>query len=210
MLELIYSGFAYWRMDREKQGLRDVHDHQQWAGWVDSRLDILERGGLLRAEPPLRIFEIGCAEGVLMDALQRQGHRVEGCETNRVIAAFARQELGLSINDEPFESAAVDEAAYDMVLSYHTFEHLSDPAGALGKTVQMLKPDGGVCLEVPLGAEDLRNHDHLQFFTEESLRRFLAARFAEVMLFENPDCYRSGRGTVVGSLFGIGRRPLLE
>ncbi len=108
-----------------------MHDRAQWSNYIDLRIGILDRSGLLAGSRPLRIFEIGCAEGVLLGVLRKRGHRAEGCETNRVVAAFGRRELGVDIIDEPFESAPVDLAAYDVVVSYHTFEHLSDPARVL-------------------------------------------------------------------------------
>jgi len=208
MLKLIYSSFAYWHGDRDHQGLRDVHDRAQWSSYIDPRIGILDRGGLLEGSLPLRIFEIGCAEGVLLDALRKRGHRAEGCETNRAVAAFGRRELGVDIIDEPFESAPVDLAAYDVIVSYHTFEHLSDPARVLAKAEAMLPPGDNVCLEVPIGEEEYTNRDHLHFFTHDSLQRFLAAQFAEVELVDNS--YRNSAGTTMGSLYGIGRRPNLD
>jgi SAM-dependent methyltransferase len=206
MLKLIYSSFGYWQVDRDHQGLRDVHDEQQWAVYVGDRIRILERSGLLDAPAPLRIFEIGCAEGVLLDALCKRGHQAEGCETNQSVAAFGRRELGVTIFAQTFESVETEAGAYDLVASYHTFEHLSDPAGALAKVARMLKPTGGVCLELPIGEEEFTNRDHLHFFTHDSLKRFLAARFADVQLFDNS--YKNAAGIVTGSLYGIGRYPL--
>ena len=207
MLRMIYSGFAYWHTDRDHQGLRDVHDLDQWAPYIQPRIGILERGGLLRSAPQ-RIFEIGCAEGVLLDVLNKRGHRAEGCETNRTVAAFGRRELGVSIIDGPFESADVELGTYDIVMSYHTFEHLANPARVLEKVARMLKPEGGVCLEVPIGEEEFTNRDHLHFFTHASLERFLAEKFASVDLVDNS--YTNAAGLMTGSLYGIGRQPLRD
>jgi 2-polyprenyl-3-methyl-5-hydroxy-6-metoxy-1,4-benzoquinol methylase len=204
-LRLFYSRMQYWHYDRGHQGIFGVHAPDQWAGYLSGRIGILTKTGLLADGKLSRIFEIGCAEGMLLKALAEKGHEAEGCELNDAIAGFGRREIDAPIITGMFEELSLPADHYDLIVSYHTLEHLRSPASVLEKAAAILRSTGGVCVEVPVGPEEYPNTDHLHFFTRASLARLLNRFFAEVRIEDN--AYRNAAGVEGGSIYGIGRWP---
>jgi SAM-dependent methyltransferase len=175
-------------------------------GFVGARMKaihahVIERFGL---RGDLRIGEIGCLEGFLLKRLAADGHQVVGFEINAKVAKMSRRAHALDIRCVNFEEDEVSVSGLDVVASFHTFEHLRSPARALAKAAAMLRPGGGILLEVPCDDDEMDNEDHFQFFTAQSLRRLLEAEFVDVELFPN-QYLRQGQYDL-DSLYGVGRR----
>jgi hypothetical protein len=90
-------------------------------------------------------------------------------------------------------------------LSFHTVEHLPNLREVFQKVTKILKPDGAVLVEVPTGPEEYTNVDHIHFFSEGSLKKLLDLFFEETQIILNR--YSNLHGAVIGSLYGVGRRP---
>lgn len=151
----------------------------------------------------LDIYEIGCSEGILVAHLQACGHRVSGCDINRDIVAQGADALDIDIVAGWFEGLALPSNSYDVVLAFHTLEHLVDPVAVLRKVVDILRPGGSVLIEVPGGEEEYANLDHLHFFSEASLCRLLSEHFKMVEVLENAYC--NSAGVRILSYYGVGR-----
>ena len=205
IMELVYKGHGYWKRDKGHQGIDKVEYNPQWDAFLNDRLSIATKTGVLNGEKGLKIFEIGCAEGMLLNELEKLGHQAEGCDMNVATAQAGIKSLAVKIHTEMFEDLPLKEGHYDAVLSFHTVEHLPSPDSVLKKIAQTLKSDGAVLIEVPCGPDEYTNTDHLQFFCTESLRRFIGNRFEEVQIFDNT--YTTQSGAVMGSLYGCGRCP---
>jgi 2-polyprenyl-3-methyl-5-hydroxy-6-metoxy-1,4-benzoquinol methylase len=204
ILSLLYEDDGFWELDRSHQGIHEVDFGPHWEGYLNARMGIMERTGLL--DPPgQRFFEIGCSEGILLRELTQRGHYAEGCEMNPSIVRMGREKLGVTIHNCTFEELPLPAEPYDRVITFHTLEHLNDPHATLRKIVQLLTPEGSLLVEVPTGAEDFDNIYHVHFFEPESLRRLLGTYFEETEILENQ--FTNPDGTVVNSLYGVGRRP---
>jgi 2-polyprenyl-3-methyl-5-hydroxy-6-metoxy-1,4-benzoquinol methylase len=206
MLKLIYSGMHYWRQDRHHQGIFDIHATEQWSKFVEPRVRILTSQNLFPDSSPISIFEIGCSEGMLLKFFHNHGHEAAGCEANRRVAELGNRELSVNITPQMFENVNLVAASYDLVVSFHTVEHLPYPTAVFRKIAQILKPTGSVCIEVPIGEEEYSNYDHLHFFSKNSLQVLLRRYFSETKIVEN--CFKNATGVVIGSLYGIGRYPI--
>ena len=115
---------------------------------------------------------------------KQAGYEVVGIEPDaaaREVATKAVEVLAGTAEALPDEVAG---RRFDVVLLSHVLEHCIDPAGALRNVQRMLEPKGTAIIEVPnnaaMGLEmygpgwffaDIPRH--LQFFTENSLRRAL-------------------------------------
>jgi SAM-dependent methyltransferase len=203
-LNLLYGDFEYWVKDKAHQGITDVQPSGQWDGFVRARIGILERSGILRGGRPLKFLEIGCSEGMLLHELKKLGHEVLGCEMNPAIADKGRTQLGVDIRAAMFEDLDLPWHSYDVVMSFHTIEHVKSPRGIFERAAKLLKPDGCILVEVPCGAEEYNNTDHLHFFCKESLTRLIRDCFEESEIIDNSYTHPND---VVGSLYGVGRRP---
>lgn len=204
-LNALYSDFAYWERDRHHQGITVIQEGHQWQAYLDARLGILQKLKLLDnpVRPDKNIFEIGCAEGMLLHELGKRGMEATGCEVNRPVAAEGMKALGVDIITAPFEEIELPAKHFDLVMSFHTLEHLRDPAGVLDKVVTILRLDGAVLLEVPCGKEEYENTDHLHFFSETSLRTLLNKFFITTEILDNS--YTNSTGVRIGSIYGVGR-----
>ena len=105
-------------------------------------------------------------------------------EAQRTAPAHARFITGSSL-DLPF-----DHAAFDVIVSLETLEHLEDPARAVAEFRRVLKPHGVLVGSVPTASfEDFctgqygKNQYHLQKFGAPELKQLLAAAFPHVQLF---------------------------
>jgi SAM-dependent methyltransferase len=136
--------------------------------------------------------------------LSKRGFEVTGCEMNREVAAQGEKNLGVRILTEPFEETALTPQSFDLVMSFHTLEHMRHPSDVLAKAAEILRPDGAILIEVPCGEEEYENTDHLHFFSENSLRLLLQNHFDEAEIL--PNGYTNSSGVAIGSIYGVGRR----
>ncbi len=110
-------------------------------------------------EHPLDILEVGCGDGVAGAQLACFGHRVtltdmeDWRDSRAALLHFLPAELerGLELPDNSF----------DLLFSYNTFEHLSDPRKCLLEMVRLCRPDGLIHLNFsPLYCSPWGLHAH--------------------------------------------------
>jgi 2-polyprenyl-3-methyl-5-hydroxy-6-metoxy-1,4-benzoquinol methylase len=204
-LNALYGDFGYWERDRYHQGITAIQESDQWQVYLDARIGILRKLKLLDnpGRPTKKVFEIGCAEGMLLHELRKKGMEIMGCEMNRAVAAEGTKALGVDILTSPFETIELPAKNFDLVMSFHTLEHLKDPGSVLAKVATILRLDGALLLEVPCGEEEYENTDHLHFFSETSLRTLLNKFFVTTEILDNS--YTNSTGVRIGSVYGVGR-----
>ncbi len=204
ILHLMYKDLDYWVRDKEHQGITKIEYGPQWKVFIEARMGIARRAGVINGAPK-RVFEIGCSEGILLRELENQGHEALGCEMNKPTAEAGMAALGVKIKTDVFEDLDLPPEYYDLVVSFHTVEHLPDLHRVFEKIAGILRPNGAVLIEVPAGPEEYTNPDHVQFFSEASLKRLLDRFFESGEII--PNHYTNLHGTMIGSLYGVGRRP---
>ncbi len=134
---------------------------------------------------PIRICEIGCGNGKLLGELRQAGHEVIGVEPDPQAQHLAASQFGVTVLPGTLEDlpAEVARQPYDLIIMSHVLEHVVDPALALANAADLLKPGGKLVVETPNSAAlglawsantwfCLRVPEHLQFFTERSLRGY--------------------------------------
>jgi SAM-dependent methyltransferase len=104
---------------------------------------------IARLLPPGTALEVGCGHGYLLAGLRDRAWTVEGVELHDASAAYGRSILGLPIRIGEFAALRFPTAAFDVVIFWHSFEHMRDPAGCLREAARVLKPDGVVIVAVP-------------------------------------------------------------
>jgi SAM-dependent methyltransferase len=101
-------------------------------------LQILQLPGM--ADPGKKILDIGAGDGVLGAILQNYGHSVVLTDMEDW-----RSRVGRTVQ---FHAADIttglpfDEAAFDLVVSYNSFEHFPDPSKAFAEALRVTKEGG--------------------------------------------------------------------
>jgi len=167
----------------------------------------------IAAERPLRILDVGCAQGTLALLLAEHGHRVTAVDIRPQFLDYARSRY--SHGEVQFLVANVLEddlnGEYDLIFANQIIEHLVYPAELLRRLMQRLVPGGRLVTTTPNGAYlknslpsytelgDPREWEHRQFtadgdghffaYTAEELQGlFAGAGFQQVVTcyFETP------------------------
>jgi len=156
-----------------------IENREGLERFFDERLRSIER--LVR---PGRLLDVGAGLGYLLDAARRRGWRGVGLETSEFAVRHARREFGLDVRQQTLDDAALDDAAFDLVVMRDVLEHTRHPRAALARAHRLLRPGGVLALSVPnfgslnarLGGphwRHLRLPQHLFHFTPEALERLL-------------------------------------
>jgi len=123
--------------------------------------------------------------GMLLLELGRIGYDAWGIEPSPQGMAFLREHGGHGYQGTLFD-ADCPSTTCDVVMSFHTLEHLPDPYMALKKLRDMLRPGGVMHFVVPnwggLVARRMQTRwkwftypEHLHYFSEQSIRNFMGS-----------------------------------
>lgn len=104
----------------------------------------------LRELGGVRVLEVGCGTGLLLQELSREGYDVWGCDRSADALAFCRSrgldQVFLSDAQEPLPE---DLGSFDCILALDLLEHLDDDATALELMGRALHPEGYLIVHVP-------------------------------------------------------------
>lgn len=123
--------------DEPDHGLADPDTRAAWRDLLGSALP----------EAPARVADLGCGTGSLTRLLVDEGYAVDGVDFSPAMVARARAkvpEAEFVVGDA--SEPPLGRAAYDVVLSRHVLWALADPAAALVRWVDLLRPGGRIVL----------------------------------------------------------------
>lgn len=117
------------------------------------------------------VFDQGFGLGLMLFCFPRGSH-LAGLELNQTAVDGATQEarrLGYTSTDlrvfvPEAPLPAEWKGAFDVVVSSHVLEHLSDPAGGVRWLASLLKPGGSACLVVPINEKPGEDQNHFSHF----------------------------------------------
>lgn len=201
-----YQDIQYHIADLAYQGINSLELNEQWSGYISGRMtpleqEVMERFGLSGS---LRIGEFGCSNGALLKHLALKGHQVVGFEAGTEIATRGAQQYGIEIETGDFELSEPRGRDLDVIMSFHTLEHVREPASVVAHAAAMLREGGCILVEVPCDDQEMNNPEHLHFFSERSLRYLLRNQFCHLKL--RPNKYARDGITMTGSMFISGRK----
>lgn len=144
----------------------------------------LKRWNSLRELPGFsekaRILDVGSGMGAFLRIARLAGHPVEGIEPDTQMAAQTAELFQVPVHGIPMENVGLPAGSFDLVVSFHTIEHVLDPLAFLGELKRLGKPGGLVVIECPAldhghtrTVEDFFWPPHINVFTEKTLRAFL-------------------------------------
>lgn len=99
---------------------------------------------------PLRILEVGCSSGGLLEALKSERCEVYGIEPGAAAVQEATRKIGSDRIEHGFlEDTQFTTESFDSIVAIQTFEHFSHPSKQLITMHRLLKEEGLIFLEVP-------------------------------------------------------------
>ncbi len=201
-----YSTVDYFELDKLHQGMNSILIDESYDPWIKARYNKLSES-ILSTYPSatkLRIAEVGCLEGAFVHYLQSQGHSVIGFDVNRAVVEGSRRINNINLNylDAEFEHLPKD--SYDIVLSYHTLEHVRHLDFVLENMRQSLCANGHLLIEVPSSPSEAYNPDHFHNFSEQSLGKLVGKYFDAVTITE--DSYETITKIECRSLICVARK----
>lgn len=132
------------------------YDSEDRISFISNHVDIQNK----------KVLEIGSASGSLLNKLTEYGAKeVVGIELSEEFAKFSRNR-GFKIFTDPIEELSLLQE-FDIVVSFHTIEHVFDPMSVFKGILRVLKPDGWFLGEVP-NQDDWR----IKIFNDNIVKRF--------------------------------------
>lgn len=94
------------------------------------------------------VLDVGCNTGEVLEAHRRRGVDVVGLEPNPVAAARARAR-GLTVIQEPIETASLPPGRFRSILLSQVLEHVEQPLAVLEQVTPALAESGRIYVVVP-------------------------------------------------------------
>jgi SAM-dependent methyltransferase len=104
--------------------------------------------------PDTRYLDVGCGAGGAAQLAAARGARVSGIDAADALIAIARERTpkgGFHIGD--LETLPFDDATFDVVTGFNSFQYAANPAVALAEARRVTKP-GGVIVVMTWGVPD--------------------------------------------------------
>lgn len=94
-------------------------------------------------------LDVGCGRGFTLNYLRSLGYQSHGMEFSDTAAWHARNALGLEVETGDFLKSPHKENLYNVVIFWHSLEHLPRPVEALQRARELLKEGGLLVVAVP-------------------------------------------------------------
>lgn len=162
------------------------------------------------------LYEIGCAHGLWLQTAREHGVRAAGIDISPEAVRHAAGTLGLDAALGAFEDARIAPGEFQAYCMWDTLEHLPHPETHVARIAELLPAGGWLFLTTgDIGAPLARRQaerwrmihppTHLQYFSRDTVTRFLARHGLRVAHLEATPVCRSLHGTLEGlKRFGAG------
>jgi SAM-dependent methyltransferase len=97
----------------------------------------------------LRLLDIGCGSAVFLKLAHEQGYDVFGLDSSREAAEWASKEVPERVFCGTVEDLINAGQSFDLLVLLHVLEHVLDPFQYLRKLRELLRPNGGLIIQVP-------------------------------------------------------------
>jgi len=96
-----------------------------------------------------RTLDIGCSTGLFPSLLKQRGFAAEGLELNSTTAKFAREQFGIPVTSQPFETSEYAPASFSLVSMTDVLEHSLSPIATLERVHGILEDGGHALITFP-------------------------------------------------------------
>jgi 2-polyprenyl-3-methyl-5-hydroxy-6-metoxy-1,4-benzoquinol methylase len=124
----------------------------------------------------LNILDVGAGDGIIGEHISKMGNNVVAVDLPTV-AIQAHRCQGLLAVAGDAERLSFASNIFDVVFASEIIEHLWNPHSFVAEAYRVLKTDGHLIISTPEGIEGLRYDAHKYYFTVETLKQMLSAKF---------------------------------
>ena len=110
--------------------------------------DVDFQAAAARLAAPRRFLDIGCATGMLIESMRKEGWEVRGVIC-RESAEYGKARRGVDIFPGTLEEARFADGTFGAVHFSHLIEHVPDPRSFLGEVKRILAPGGYALITTP-------------------------------------------------------------
>jgi len=136
----------------------------------------------------LKVLDIGCNDGLLLSKFSHLDNvRLIGCDPSPVSKEFCNDRYTLHSEYFPGPLTKAD-GPYDIIIGTNSLAHIPDIGNCFKEIADMLTNEGMLVMEVSdfkemsnLGAWDYIYHEHLYYYTEESMIEILRSHGLKVV-----------------------------
>lgn len=154
----------------------------------------------------LRLMDVGCGTGDLLQGAKQLGFAVEGIEICEPLARATADQVGCPVHKEMLSKMFYDREHFDVITLYDVIEHLHEPLRDLKVVYEILKPGGILFILCPNEGALIRRlsrllfalsfsrcvtplrllyyQDHLSYFTRKSMLTLMKQLKLEVVCLE--------------------------
>lgn len=160
--------------------------------------------------PAARLLELGVRTGHFVYFLQKKGYQnAAGIDCVKLnVLSCRKYGLDVKLADAHELPAHFPPESFDAIFAYHVLEHCYEPAKVLQGCWEVLKPEGGLHVEIPV-TELNQQTAHCYAFTRRELRKMLKKqrfRILNRVFFKNTAVERIV-AKKAGPRAGCGTRP---
>jgi len=130
------------------------------------------------------LLDLGCANGDFPRFMKELGWEVDGVE----ISKYSKPISDFKVYQQEFHNIPIYEPRYDAITAWAVLEHVHNPMAYFRKAAQVLK-QGGILVFLVTNFKSISSRDlfledvprHLYFFTEETVKKYLAETGFDLM-----------------------------
>jgi SAM-dependent methyltransferase len=122
-----------------------------WANLMEPTVSALHLAGLdqLAVGPGISLLDGGCGSGAVLRIAADRGADVTGIDASPALAEHARRRVpGSRIEVGDIQFLPFDDASFDIVTGFNSFQYAADPSAALREARRVLHDNGRVLMAV--------------------------------------------------------------
>ena len=96
-----------------------------------------------------RVLEIGSGHGFFLEIMKTNGFDIIGYDISKEKRKYSKKITNVPVYDININSEISLGNKFDIVVLFHTLEHIADPITLLKNIKKLLKPKGKILIEVP-------------------------------------------------------------
>ena len=140
----------------------------------ENAINLLEAVSRINELKGLKVLDVGCAHGFLLDEARERGCEVFGAELSKCAYEYAKNELKLDVFNAELDYEVFAPGYFDVVFMVGTIEHLLDPNAVINKIKRIVKKNGLLVITtintngfLPLFS--IKPPEHLFYFNKKNL-----------------------------------------